>query len=577
MTTLATPSALPAWAAELSLQYTSSAANQFILHGNTDDRFLLPTAPMTKPAPGAAPANPASNCDLGNLTDFLLRVLLPKFDVVLSYDLGNGIRIEKGQGIFADWPALKDSSMSAGGLPKTPRAAIETLTHYFRYAANLARINRGSLQVACIVKAAHLLAPNMPGGANYDLSAIALLIRDWSTDTALVEHTLATILLTENLNDVAPLLVTNNRACRLPVPLPTAADLTTALAVIGPRYPKALANYAGQYDSVAGQLVGASLVSIESLLRTREHAGLPIAPADLVALKKTLVEDDANGLIEFIEPTKTLDDLYGQEKIKAHIRQDLALWKNNDLAALPMGYLLAGPVGTGKTFMVNCIAGEAGVPVVKFKNFRDKWVGSTEGNLEKIFRLLSALGRCFVFIDEADQALGKRDASSGDSGVGGRVYSMFAEEMSRTANRGKIIWVLASSRPDLIEVDLKRPGRVDVKIPLFPTTTPAESYQLLRALLKRMGVIAPEVCPDAVSPHIPDLLTPGTAEALAIKAYRLIRTTTPAPAVDAVLLDILDDYQSPIPPEVMAFQIDLAVKEASDLDFVPARFRKRPT
>ncbi len=125
--------------------------------------------------------------------------------------------------------------------------------------------------------------------------------------------------------------------------------------------------------------------------------------------------------------------------------------------------------------------------MVKIKNFRDKWVGSTEGNLEKIFRLLHGLNRCYVFIDEADQALGRRDAGSNDSGLGGRVYSMFAKEMSEPSNRGRIVWVLATSRPDLIEVDLKRPGRVDVKLPLFPTSTPEESFGLLRALCRGAG------------------------------------------------------------------------------------------
>jgi hypothetical protein len=60
----------------------------------------------------------------------------------------------------------------------------------------------------------------------------------------------------------------------------------------------------------------------------------------------------------------------------------------------------------------------------------------------------------FGLIDEADQALGKRDCGSNDWGLSGRVDSMVAKEMSDSSN--KIVWVLASSRPDLIEIDLKR-------------------------------------------------------------------------------------------------------------------------
>ena len=139
-----------------------------------------------------------------------------------------------------------------------------------------------------------------------------------------------------------------------------------------------------------------------------------------------------------------------------------------------MGYLIAGRIGTGKTFLVQCWAGELGIPCVVFKNFRDRWVGATESNLEKIFAVLRALGQVVVFVDEADQAAGKREGGDGDSGLSGRVYSMLAKEMSDTRNRGRIIWVFATSRPDLLEVDLKRQGRLDVHIPLFPPETPEE-------------------------------------------------------------------------------------------------------
>ena len=53
-------------------------------------------------------------------------------------------------------------------------------------------------------------------------------------------------------------------------------------------------------------------------------------------------------------------------------------------------------------------------------------------------------------VDEADQATGRRGSSEGDAGLSGRIYGMLAKEMSDTSNRSKIIWVFATSRPDLL-------------------------------------------------------------------------------------------------------------------------------
>lgn len=548
------PSKLPTWADEMVALYESQAASQFILHGNVNDRCLLPQGEKRV---------------LGSLGDFLETVLLPRFDVVLSYDLGNGLRVEQGGETFTQWPGFKENPE----LPRAPRAAVETLTRYFRYTANLARLGKPRLQVGCFIKAANLLAPTMPGGVNYDLNSLALLMRDWADDPLLAEHSLVTVLITENLNDLHPLLVNNPRAAKIKLPLPSTPEIAEAVEHALPRFPKALEKFKDDGANLAAQLTGATQNAIDSLFKLKEYHAEPLLPADLVKLKKQLVEDDCAGLIEFIESKRTLDDLHGQEKLKTWLRQDVALWRQGDLRALPMGYLICGPVGTGKTYMVECLAGEAGVPVVKIKNFRDKWVGSTEGNLEKIFRLLQALTRCFVFIDEADQALGKRDSGSNDSGLSGRIYSMMATEMSRPENRGRIIWVLASSRPDLIEVDLKRPGRVDVKIPIFPTSTTSESYALLRALCKRQGLDLTDADRTVLEPILPLLLTPGAAEALSVKIYRLVKVQgkTPLEAVQ----QCLDGYQNPVAAEVMDFQISLAVKEASDLEFVPEIFRAK--
>ena len=544
---------LPRWCRDLVELYESDAASQFILYGNVDDRFLL------------SDGQPAR---LGSLTDFLRETLLGAFDIVIGYDVGNGIRIEKGSDLFAEWPYLKENPQ----LPRQPRGAIETLTHYFRYCANWARAGGPRRRIACTLRSTHLFAPSLQAGFNADTNALAVLMRDWSSDGLLTEYPLASFLATGTLSDLHPLLARNPRAATIEIPLPSADDYLKTLTVLTGAYPVALGRPQASLQAAAAQLAGASVSSVERLLRTLEHRNAGWTSADLAELKKRSVELDGEGLIEFLQPERTLEDVHGQEPLKKWLRQDIALWQQGDVDAVPKGYLLCGPVGTGKTFMLECLAGEAGVPVVRLKNFRDMWVGSTEGNLEKIFRLVHALGRCMVFVDEADQALGRRQAGSSDSGTSGRVYGMIAEEMGSSHNRGRIVWVLASSRPDLIEVDLKRPGRIDVKIPILPTSSAEEGFELLRALCSRRRVgVQPEAL-DALRAQIPARLTPGAAEVLAVKTYRLVRTENLSP-LDA-LRRCLEDYRPAVSDSVMDFQIQLAIGEASDASFIPEAYRK---
>jgi len=549
-----TTGVLPPWASEIVTQYESQAASQFVLYGNVHDRFVLPLQPEPT---------------LGSLSEFLLKVLLPRFDVVLSYDLGNGIRVDKGGEIFSQWPAVKEQP----DLPRQPRPAIEALTRFFRYAANLARLGKPAFHVGCLIHAAHLVAPADPGSTNYDLAALALLMRGWGTEEMLAQYPLGTILVADTLNDLNPLITANPRVAGAKVPLPGPDELAQAFHLLAPRFPKALAGFEGRLDNLAAQMTGVTLQAAENLLKIKEYRREPLGDDDLVRLKKGIVERECQDLIEFIESKRSLADVHGQTAVKEWVQQDIELWRRGEREALPMGYLVCGPVGTGKTFLVECIAGEAGIPVVKIRNFRDKWVGSTEGNLEKIFRLLHALDRCFVFIDEADQALGRRESGTSDSGLSGRIYAMIAKEMSDPDNRGRILWVLASSRPDLIEVDLKRPGRVDVKIPIFPTATARESFDLFRALAKRRGVLMEDADFARLEDRLPTLMTAGAAEALAVKVYRAIKTRdlTPIDAVEQALAD----HQPPIALEVLEQQMRLAIDEASEWEFVPEAFRSR--
>jgi SpoVK/Ycf46/Vps4 family AAA+-type ATPase len=540
----------PAWAAEIALAYESTAQGQFILSGNVHDRL---------PVGGS----------LVNLGGFIEKELLAGFQVIFSFDLGNGLRVTRGADLLDGWSGAKRLDPTV----RQPLAAIELVSSFLRYRANLRALGQEKqlMHVACILRDADDILP-ATGGWSYELGGMASLLRDWAGEAPFSTLPFVSLIIADNLNDLHPSVALNPRAARVKVPLPDTGMLTRALKLLRRDQAAAFEGANSNEEQIAAALTGVAVTAVETLTKQRAHQKQPIRQDDLVKIKKELVERESANLIEFIESKRTLADYEGQEALKTWLQQDVALWQQGDLKALPKGYLICGPVGTGKTYLVECLAGEAGIPVVKLKNFRDRWVGSSEGNLEKIIGLVRALGRCMVFIDEADQTLGRRTSDSSDSGLSGRIYSMIAQEMSDPDTRGHVVWILASSRPDMIEVDLKRPGRVDVKVPLLPTTTPEESAKLLRALCKRMGLDVTKEQLVALGGKLPLLLTPGAAEAIAVKAYRLARTQKlePIKAVEACLTG----YQPPVPVDVLKFQMQLAIREATDIAFVPESLRK---
>ena len=286
--------------------------------------------------------------------------------------------------------------------------------------------------------------------------------------------------------------------------------------LIATQFPQLSAKCEVTIEVLARRLTGLSRVGARRILATALTNDRTITAEWLLRMKKDLIERECQDLMEFLESPFTLDQVAGHDAVKSWLREDTQLMRRGSLNALPMGYLITGRIGTGKTFLVQCWAGELGVPCVVFKNFRDRWVGATESNLEKIFSVLHALGQVVVFVDEADQAAGKRN-EEGDSGLSGRVYSMLAKEMSDTRNRGRIVWVFATSRPDLLEVDLKRQGRLDVHMPLFPPQTTDEMRGLLLSIAKKLRL----PLNDVDIPPLPEGLVLGgnEVEGILVRAF----------------------------------------------------------
>src|SRR5438876_3088675 len=382
-----------------------------------------------------------------------------------------------------------------------------------------------------------------------------------------------TVLLTEGLHDLNDLVVENPHVATLHIPLPDEAELLDYLrTLIASQFPDLPAKCEVPIEVLARRLTGLSRVGAFKVLSLALKNDRTITAAWLARMKKDLIERDCQGLLEFLESSYTLDNIAGHDAVKSWLREDAQLLKKGVLHALPMGYLITGRIGTGKTFLVQCWAGELGIPTVVFKNFRDRWVGATESNLEKIFAVLRALGQVVVFVDEADQAAGKREGGEGDSGLSGRVYGMLAREMSDTRNRGRIVWVFATSRPDLLEVDLKRQGRLDVHIPLFPPQTHEETQNLLLSIAKRLQFPLAE----SDIPPLPEGIVLGGNEIEGI-LVRALRVYELLPAPRSPLREILGSVFKEVRPNAHTRKLEymdlVAVKECTDARFLPPQYR----
>jgi AAA+ superfamily predicted ATPase len=549
---------LPRWAVEMRDLFRSGSAAQFLLHGNVFD--VVPSAGRLLSVPS-----------------FLEQMMFATYDVVLRYDRSRGVRATRGADDWGDWlqSALgKDASTLS--LTREPGAALELIDRYLLRTLNLQGLPGATAprRIAVIIEFAEFVVPRGDAahlGAPFAANTVKVL--GWANDPAIVHSNIVTVLISEGLHDLSELVVENPHAASLHLPLPDEDEMIAYIRTLASaQFPELAARSDVPLDTIARRLTGLSRVGARTAIALAMGNDRRITSTWLGSIKKDLIEREGQGLLDFVESTFTLDNVAGHDAVKSWLREDAELLKRGSLRALPMGYLIAGRIGTGKTFLVQCWAGELGIPCVVFKNFRDRWVGATESNLEKIFAILRALGQVVVFVDEADQASGRREGGDGDSGLSGRVYSMLAKEMSDTRNRGRILWVFATSRPDLLEVDLKRQGRLDVHIPLFPPETGAEREALLLAIAKKLKL---PLTADDLPPFTDDVTLGGNElEGVLVRALR-VHELSPEPRkpLREVLAEVIKEVRPNPHTRKLEYMDLVAVKECTDVRFLPSKYR----
>ena len=125
------------------------------------------------------------------------------------------------------------------------------------------------------------------------------------------------------------------------------------------------------------------------------------------------------------------------------------------------GVLLYGPPGCGKTLLAKVIASEsdANMYLINGPEIMNKYYGETEARLREIFKEAKDNSPSIIFIDEIDAIAPKREEAYGD--VEKRVVAQLLALMDGLTERGNVIVLGASNRPDSVDPALRRPGRFD--------------------------------------------------------------------------------------------------------------------
>ncbi|MBN1908307.1 MAG: ATP-binding protein [Pirellulales bacterium] len=450
----------------------------------------------------------------------------------LVYELNGPIRIaeEKDRGELRNaWVAwrsgmdldeliIRDMNRSRGEVDRLRtqfddhlREAIGNPTLALEFLRQLTLCSRAALRsnLLIFIEAADLLIPAGTGdvtGLNDRQLRRVAIVQDWFGDPAFLHGQDSVCLVAESRHLLHP------RVSRLPQvlsvevpspPLETRKHFIDMFCETAPARP----NLWAEPDRLAEFTAGLSLHAIRQLLAGAAYAGETLEPAGVVEKVEAYVQSQlGEDVVEFKKPEHRLDDVIGFTQLKKFLREELIPRFQAKGKRSLAGAGVAGPIGSGKTFIFEAMAAELGVPVLVLKSIRSQWFGQTDVIFERLRRVLEALDKVVIFVDEADTQFGSVDATAHatERRLTGKIQAM----MSDPRLRGRVVWLLMTARIHLLSPDIRRPGRVGDLI--LPVLDPEGDDR--RAFLKWvLGAVQSTPSPEAIDRL--DALTEGYSAA----------------------------------------------------------------
>jgi len=213
-----------------------------------------------------------------------------------------------------------------------------------------------------------------------------------------------------------------------------------------------------------------------------------IDPATVSKEKRRVIARER--VLEWFDPLPGgLDAVGGLENLKAWLAARRTAYSPEARAyglPAPKGALLVGVPGCGKSLTAKAIATAWGVPLLRVDlgALKSKFVGESEGNLRKAFRVIEAIGRCVVWFDEIEKALEGATSGAADGGVSSDALGAVLSWMQERS--GEAFVIATANNVDGLPPELLRKGRFD-EVWFVDLPTKPERRSILSAALRAHG------------------------------------------------------------------------------------------
>jgi SpoVK/Ycf46/Vps4 family AAA+-type ATPase len=448
-------------------------------------------------------------------------------------------------------------------------------------------LQQGRAKVGMVINFVEKIIPNAELAA---LSKEQLLFLDafqsWAMDLDIRLRRHIVLLVTQNLVDVHSALLENADMLTIQAPFPAYEERLAFINHLmnlpirekpsdSRRFSARLRLADGlSKEQLARETVGLNLFGIHDIALQAEETRQPITRELAQAYRRESVAHYSRGLLELITSPYSIEVVGGLEHVVNSLSDIVAAMREGDLKRIPRGILFLGQPGSGKTLTAELLGRYSEMAVVRLRGAREAMGGDGmtpvgyRRNLSLALHFIRAVTPVIVFIDNIELA-GASHSGAGREGSNSALPVELLNMMGDAALHGKVLWIGASNRPDLIDPAFRKRGLFDEKLVFLHPTQP-ERADILGKLFKKHQIAIENINLSKVAgEEYTKGLSGGDLERIVRRSYSIARRNNRNAVAEADLIQAVTDYVPEYSPEMNEFTGLLALREANSRSMIP--------